>query len=396
MNILVINSGSSSLKYQLFDIEEENVLAKGVVERIGLKESVLTHEAKNDENEITKDIPNHKVALELVIDQLVNKELSVLKSIKNIDAVGHRVVHGGENFSESVIVNNEVLKAIEDCESLAPLHNPANKGGILACQEMMPDTPQIAVFDTAFHQTMEPSSYLYAIPYKYYEKYGIRGYGFHGTSHKYVAYETANYLDENIKDLKTITCHIGNGASIAAIDGGKVIDTSMGFTPLEGLVMGSRCGDLDPAIVSFLMKKEDLSSDEVDHILNKESGILGISGVSSDMRDVLKAAHEGNGRAQLAVDIFIKRIVKYIGAYVAELNGVDAIVFTAGIGENSIPIRKGVIENLGWLGIELDDKQNQKRGKKLTLSTKDSDTKVLVIPTNEEYMIAKDTYNLVK
>ena len=358
MNILVLNSGSSSLKYQMFEMENNNVLAQGVVERIGLKDSILTHKAKGEKEKIVQDIENHKKALGIVIDLLTKGKLAVLASVDEINAIGHRVVHGGENFSESAIVTNEVFAAIEKCEILAPLHNPANKGGIVACREIMPNTPQVAVFDTAFHQTMPKSSYLYALPYEYYEKYGIRRYGFHGTSHKYVSQKTAEFLNENIEDLKMITCHIGNGASVTAINGRNVLDTSMGFTPLEGLMMGTRCGDIDPAITSFLMNNEDLTPDELDKILNKESGILGVSGISSDMRDVINGAENGNEKAQLALDMFINRILKYIGAYTAMLNGVDVIVFTAGIGENSVIIREKIISKLGWLGINLDKKVN--------------------------------------
>ncbi|BDU50889.1 acetate/propionate family kinase [Haliovirga abyssi] len=397
MNVLVLNSGSSSLKYQLFNMKTEDVLAKGLVERIGLDKSVITHKPTGKaKKELTQDLNNHKEALKIVLNLLVDKEAGVISSMDEINAVGHRVVHGAEEFSESALVTDEVYKAIEKCEVLAPLHNPANKMGISACSEIMPNTPQVAVFDTAFHQTMDATSYLYAIPYKYYEKYGVRRYGFHGTSHKYVFYKTAEFLGKKPEDLKVITCHIGNGASITAIDGGKVVDTSMGFTPLEGLVMGTRCGDLDPAILPFLMNNEDLTAKEMDKVLNKESGLVGLSGISSDMRDILKAAAEGDEKANNALNVYTYRVLKYIGAYTAALNGVDAVVFTAGIGENSVPVRKKIVEKLGWLGVQLDEEANKVMGEEKIISTTDSKVKVLVMPTDEEYMIAKDTYEIVK
>ncbi len=397
MNILVLNSGSSSLKYQVFNMKDNSVMAQGVIERIGLKDSIIRYKAKGKKERLIKDIENHKKGLELVIDLLTKGELAVLKTVDEINAIGHRVVHGGENFSESALIDDKVFKAIEECEALAPLHNPANKGGIIACKEMMPNTPQVAVFDTAFHQTMPKSSYLYALPYKYYEKYGVRRYGFHGTSHKYVSQKTAEFLNEDIEGLKMITCHIGNGASITAINGEKVLDTSMGFTPLEGLMMGTRCGDIDPAITSFLMEKENLTPKELDKILNKESGILGVSGISSDLREVIDAAEEGKEKAMITLEMFTNRILKYIGSYVAILEGVDVIVFTAGVGENSFIMREKIVNKLGWLGIELDKKVNDSIvGERGIISTKKSKVKVVVMPTNEEYMIAKDTYDLVK
>ncbi len=397
MDILVLNSGSSSLKYQLFDMTTENTTAKGLIERIGLKDSIVNHEPEGKEKvKKTIDIENHEKALKIVLDLLVDPKDGVIKSLDDINAIGHRVVHGGENFSESALITDEVFKAIEDCEPLAPLHNPANKAGIVACKDIMPDKPQVAVFDTAFHQTMTPANYLYALPYEYYEKYKIRRYGFHGTSHKYVAFRGAEYLGKDIKDLKIITVHIGNGGSITAIKGGEVIDTSMGFTPLEGLVMGTRCGNIDPAIIFFLMAQDsELTSLELDKIMNKQSGLLGVSGVSSDMRDITAAAEHGNKRAQYALDLFENRVIKYIGEYTALLDGCDAIIFTAGIGENAIDIREHLVERLGWLGVKLDKEANNVRGKEATISTADSKTKVLVIPTNEEYMIAKDTYDIV-
>ncbi|QEK12014.1 acetate kinase [Crassaminicella thermophila] len=396
MNVLVINCGSSSLKYQLINMSDESVLAKGLVERIGIEGSVLKHEVPGMEKVIIeKDMPDHKVALSLVIDTLVDEKHGAIKDMKEISAVGHRIVHGGEKFSASVVIDDEVIKAIEDCIELAPLHNPANLMGINACKELMPGTPMVGVFDTAFHQTMPKSSYIYPLPYELYEKYGIRKYGFHGTSHRYVSQKAADFLGKKLEDLKIITCHLGNGASLAAIDGGKSIDTSMGFTPLEGLVMGTRCGDIDPAIVTFIMEKENLDIAGVNNLLNKKSGVLGISGVSSDFRDIENAA-EGNERAQLALDVFNKRVKKYIGAYAAEMGGVDVIVFTAGLGENSASNREEICKGLEFMGVKVDPEKNNIRGKDAIVSTDDSKVKVLVIPTNEELMIAKDTQELLK
>lgn len=397
MKILVLNSGSSSLKYQMFDWGSQDVIAKGVVERIGLRNSVHTYKpAGGEKHEVIRDIDNHRVALKCVMDLLTGAETGVIDDVNEINAVGHRVVHGGEEFAESAIINDAVLKAIEDCESLAPLHNPANKEGILACMDLMPETPQVAVFDTAFHQTMKPENFLYAIPYKYYKRHAVRRYGFHGTSHKYVYFETAKFLGADPKKLKVLTLHIGNGASIAAIDGGKVVDTSMGFTPLEGLVMGTRSGDLDPAVLLYIMDNEQLTFLEMNKILNKQSGVYGVSGISSDMREIETAAERDNEQAILALDIYVNRIIKYIGAYNALLNGIDALVFTAGVGENSLHIRELVVKKLGWLGMTLDPEKNKVRGEKQIITTEDSDVKALIMPTNEEYMIASDTYTLTK
>lgn len=397
MNILVINCGSSSLKYQLIDMSNESVLAKGLVERIGIEGSKIKHEVEGKEKVvIEKEMPDHKKALELVTDALVDSEIGCISSMDEISAVGHRVVHGGEKFSASVIIDDEVMKGIEECISIAPLHNPPNIMGIRACQELMPNVPMVAVFDTAFHQTMPEDSYMYALPYELYEKYKIRRYGAHGTSHKYVAYRTAELLGKDLEDLKLITCHLGNGASIAAIDKGRVVDTSMGFTPLEGLIMGTRSGDIDPAIIPYIMEKENLTPSEVSDLLNKKSGVLGISGVSSDFRDIEDAMAEGNHRAKLSLDVFNNAVVKYVGSYAALMNGVDAIIFTAGLGENSLEAREEICKQFGYLGVELDLEKNNMRGKERIVSTDDSKVKVLVVPTNEELMIARDTLGLVK
>ncbi|MEJ6952157.1 acetate/propionate family kinase [Natronospora cellulosivora (SeqCode)] len=396
MKILVLNSGSSSVKYQLIDMTDETVLAKGLVERIGIDDSVLEQETVDDKFiEIKKDIPNHSVAIKMVIDALLDKDKGVLSSMDEIKAVGHRVVHGGEKFAESTIITEEVINEIDSVSELAPLHNPANLTGIKVCEDLLPGKPQVAVFDTAFHQTMPTKAYLYALPYKYYEKYGIRRYGFHGTSHKYVAQRTALLMDKALEKLKIITCHLGNGASIAAIDGGKSVDTSMGLTPLEGLVMGTRCGDIDPAIIPFLMDKEDLSIEEVDNIMNKKSGLYGVSGISSDSRDVTAGAAEGNEQALAALDIFKYRIIKYIGAYMTAMGGVDAIVFTAGIGENQQDLREDIIESLAFLNVHVDEKANSIRKKEVEISTADSNIRLFVIPTNEELMIARETNALL-
>lgn len=395
MNILVINCGSSSLKYQLIDMEEENVLAKGLAERIGIEGSRIKHKTVGkDEFIIEKPMENHKVVLELVLNALVDPEYGAIKSMDEIGAVGHRVVHGGEKFASSIKIDDEVMKTINDCVDLAPLHNPPNIMGIEACKELMPNTPMVGVFDTAFHQTMPKANYIYPLPYELYEKYGIRKYGFHGTSHKYVSLRAADMLEKDITDLKIITCHLGNGASVCAVQGGKSIDTSMGFTPLEGLAMGSRSGDLDPAIIPFLMDKESLSIEEINKLLNKESGVLGISGVSSDFRDLEEEAEKGNERAALAIDIFINRVKKYIGAYIGLMGGVDAIVFTAGIGENSSEMRERICEGLEKMGIEIDSEKNSVRGKESIVNKDSSKVKILVIPTNEELMIARDTKEL--
>ena len=396
MKILVLNSGSSSIKYQLFNMEDESVLARGIVERIGIEDSFLEHEVNGDEVVIEEDIPNHSKGISLVIDALLNDNHGVLDNMDEINAVGHRVVHGGEKFADSVRITDEVVEQMEAVSDLAPLHNPPNIAGIKVCQELMPGKPQVGVFDTAFHQSMPAEAYTYALPYEYYEKYGVRRYGFHGTSHRFVAKRAAKMMDKDYSDSKIITCHLGNGASVAAVKNGKSIDTSMGLTPLEGLVMGTRCGDIDPAIVPFLQEKEDLSSKEIDNIMNKKSGLLGISGVSNDSRDIQEAAADGNERAQLAGDVFNYRVKKYIGAYTAAMGGVDAIVFTAGIGENAIEIREGILDGLEYLGFELDKEANDSRGKEIEISKAGSDTKVFIIPTNEELVIARDTAEILE
>ncbi len=395
MKNLVINCGSSSLKYQLINMEDEKVLAKGLAERIGIEGSRVKHEVNGEEVVIEKPMNDHKVALGIVLNALIDSKHGAIKSMDEISAVGHRVVHGGEKFSDSIKIDDKVMNAIEECADLAPLHNPPNIMGIEACKELMPDTPMVAVFDTAFHQTMPESSYIYPLPYELYEKHAVRKYGFHGTSHKYVANKAAEMLDSNLEDLKIITCHLGNGASLAAVKNGKSVDTSMGFTPLEGLAMGTRCGDIDPAIVTFLMEKEGMSIDEVNNLMNKKSGVLGISGVSSDFRDIGKAAKEGNERAQLALDKFTSRVKKYIGSYAALMGGVDAIVFTAGLGENSCEDREKICEGLDFMGVKIDSDKNNVRGKETVVSADDSQVKILVVPTNEELMIARDTKELV-
>ena len=397
MKILVINCGSSSLKYQLIDMETEDVMAKGLVERIGIEGSRIKHETIGKEKKtIETPMQDHKRALELVMESLTNEEYGEIKSLDEIDEVGHRVVHGGEDFAKSVIIDDKVLKGIEDNVEIAPLHNPPNIMGIKACQRLLPDVKQVAVFDTAFHQTMPEESYIYALPYEYYEKYKIRRFGFHGTSHKYITNKAAEMLEKDVNEVNLITCHLGNGSSICAVENGKSIDTSMGFTPLEGLAMGTRCGDLDPAILPFIMDKENLSTEEINTLINKKSGVLGISGVSSDFRDIEEARDEGNKRAKLALDIFEKRVRGYIGSYMTELDHVDAIVFTAGVGENSIEMRESIVAGLKSLGIKLDPERNNVRGEDKLISSDDSAIKVFVIPTNEELMIARDTKELVE
>ena len=397
MNVLVINCGSSSLKYQVLDMKTESLMAKGLVERIGLDGSIITHEKVGDEEKFKLETPmaNHTDAIGHVLEAIMDKDHGVITSMDEIGAVGHRVVHAGEKYASSVLITPDVINALEECVELAPLHNPPNLSGIDACKALMPNTPMVGVFDTAFHQTMPPESYIYAIPYEYYEKYGIRRYGFHGTSHKYVAEKAAEMMGKDIDKLKLITCHLGNGASVTAIKNGKSIDTSMGFTPLEGLVMGTRSGDIDPAIVTFMREKECLKPGEANDILNKKSGVLGISGVSSDFRDLEKAAEEGNERAILALKVFAHKVRFYIGAYIAEMNGVDAIIFTAGVGENDIGMRDLICSNLENLGIKIDLAKNRVRGKETVLSTDDSKVKILLVPTNEELMIARDTYHIV-
>ena len=396
MKILVINSGSSSLKYQLFNMETEIVLAKGLIQRIGITDSYLEYEnGSGDEIVIEKDIPNHKVGIELLIETLLSEDHGVLKDMDEVEAIGHRIVHGGEAFAHSTIIDEETIEKVESVSDLAPLHNPPNIMGVKVCKELMPDKPQVGVFDTAFHQSMPEKAYIYALPYEYYEEYGVRRYGFHGTSHGYVAERAAEMMNQDLSELKIITCHLGNGASVAAVKNGKSVDTSMGLTPLEGLVMGTRCGDIDPAIIPFIMAKENISASEMDDILNKKSGLLGVSGVSSDSRDVEDAAAAGNHQAEIAIKLFNYRVKKYIGAYSAAMGGVDAIVFTAGIGENSIDTRAEILEGLEYLGIELDQEANDCRGKEVFISTADSKVKAMVVPTNEELVIAKDTMELV-
>ncbi len=397
MKILVLNSGSSSIKFQLFNMEKEEVLAKGQVERIGIEGSAIEYEnMSGQEVEKDIDISDHREGIEHIIDMLLDSEVGILEDIDEINAVGHRVVHGGEKFAESTLITDEVINSIEEVSSLAPLHNPHNLSGIRVCKELLPGKPQVAVFDTAFHQSMPEEAYTYAIPYEYYEKYGVRRYGFHGTSHKFVSNRVAEIMNEDKDDLKIITCHLGNGASIAAVDGGESVDTSMGMTPLEGLVMGTRSGDLDPAIIPFLMEKEDLDEKEIDSILNKKSGLLGVSGVSNDSRDVREAAHNGNHRAELADKVFNYRVRKYIGAYIAALNGVDAVVFTGGIGENAAGVREHIVDGLDNLGFELDAEANKVRGEEREITSENSRVKAFVIPTNEELVIARDTENIVE
>ena len=396
MNILAINCGSSSLKYQLINSDTEAVLAKGLCERIGIDGSQITYQPAGGEKEVTvSPMPTHTQAIQLVLDALKNEKTGVIKSLDEVGAVGHRVVHGGENFTASTLLTDEAMKAIEECNDLAPLHNPANLIGIRACQELMPDTPMVAVFDTAFHQTMPEEAYLYGLPYEYYEKYKVRRYGFHGTSHSYVSKRAAEILGKDYNQMKTIVCHLGNGASISAVDGGKSVETSMGLTPLEGLVMGTRSGDIDPAIMEFIAKKENLDITGVMNVLNKKSGVLGISKLSSDFRDLENAVAEGNELAQKALNVFYHRVVKYIGAYIAVMNGVDTIVFTAGLGENDKVMRKTVCANLEYMGIKIDDEANGKRGEEIVISTPDSRVTVMVIPTNEELAIARETLALV-
>lgn len=395
MKILVINAGSSSLKYQLIDMDSKEVMAKGLCERIGIDGSLLNHTVNGNKLQIPTEMKNHAQAIKAVIAALLDKEHGVISDMSEISAVGHRVVHGGEKFSQSVVITEAVKKALEECIDLAPLHNPPNLTGINACEEAMPGVPQVAVFDTAFHQTMPAESFLYAIPYKYYEKHKIRRYGFHGTSHKYVAGRAAAMLGKNIEDLKIITCHLGNGSSITAVNGGKSMDTTMGFTPLAGLLMGTRCGDIDPAIVTFLMEEEGLSASEMDTVMNKQSGILGLSGVSSDFRDVEKAAAEGNKVAQIGLNMFEYQVKKTIGAYAAAMDGVDAIVFTAGVGENNKVLRANVAKGLAFMGVAIDDEKNAVRGEEIDISAPNATVRTLVIPTNEELAIAMETQALV-
>ena len=395
MNVLVINCGSSSLKYQLINMDDESVLAKGLVERIGIDGSLLKHERTGlDKLVIEEDLKNHKDAVNLMLRALLDEKYGAVKSLDEIDAIGHRVVHGGEKFACSVVINDEVIDTMKENIGLAPLHNPPNITGIEACKELMPDVPMVAVFDTAFHQTMPPVSFIYPLPYELYEELKIRRYGFHGTSHQYVSERVADLTGKSLEGTKIVTCHLGNGASLTAIKDGKSFDTSMGMTPLEGLVMGTRCGDIDPAIVTFLINKKNMTGEEVDNLMNKKSGVLGISGVSNDFRDIEKEAGKGNTRAQLALDKYAYTVRKYIGSYAAAMGGLDYLVFTAGLGENSPPARKQVCEGLEFLGIEIDDEKNNTRGKEAEISKDGSKVKVFVIPTNEEVMIARDTKKL--
>ena len=397
MNVLVVNCGSSSLKYQLINSETENVLAKGLCERIGI-DGRLVYQKDGGEKEITDvAMPTHKQAIQFVLDALVNPSTGAIASLSEIDAVGHRVVHGGERFASSAIVTEDVLKEIEMCSDLAPLHNPANMIGIRACQEIMPNIPMVVVFDTSFHQTMPEVAYTYGLPYEYYEKYKVRRYGFHGTSHSYVSKQVAKVLNRDINDMKIIVCHLGNGASVCAVKNGKSVDTSMGLTPLEGLIMGTRSGDVDPAVIEFIAEKEKLSLSEVMNVLNKKSGVAGMSGVSSDFRDLQAAAEAGNKKAILAIDAFIYRVVKYIGAYTAAMNGVDAIAFTAGAGENNDWMRAKILENFGYLGITVDKSVNDGlRGEDKVITTADSKVAALCIATNEELAICQETVALIK
>ena len=395
MKVLVLNFGLSSLKYQLIDMETENVMAKGYLEKIGLPDSFLTHTVNGEKHKIEERVENHEQGIKLVIDQLLSKEYGVIKDLKEIDAVGHRVVHGGEKFSGSVLITDEVVEAIRECIPLAPLHNPAGIIGIEACKKALPGVPMVGVFDTAFHQTLPKKAYMYAIPYEYYEKYGIRKYGFHGTSHRFVSKRVAEVMNKPLEDLKIVACHLGQGASLCAIKGGKSIETTMGLTPLAGVPMGTRSGDIDPSIVTFLMKNENLSCDEVDTILNKKSGKLGLSGVSCDDRDIESAAEQGNERAMLAIDSFNYQVAGNIGKLAAQMGGVDVITFAGGIGENGIDARKGICEYLEFMGVKIDNEKNNCRGKEVEISTADSKVKVYVIPTNEELMIARDTKELI-
>ena len=397
MNVLVINCGSSSLKFQLINAETEDVLAKGLCERIGIDGRLTYQPAGGEKEKSDLDMPTHTEAIQFVIDALTNEKTGVVKSLDEIGAVGHRLVHGGEKFASSVVITDEVKKAVEECNDLAPLHNPANLIGVAACEKLMPGTPMVAVFDTAFHQTMPEKAYMYGLPYEYYEKYKVRRYGFHGTSHSFVSKRAAEILGVPYDQTKTIVCHLGNGSSVSAVLNGKSIDTSMGLTPLEGLVMGTRSGDIDPAILEFIAKKENLDIDGLMDVVNKKSGVYGLSGnLSSDFRDLWDAADAGNEKAKVALEVFAYRVAKYVGAYVAAMNGVDNIVFTAGIGENDHGVRELVLGYLGYLGIEIDEEANNTRGQEIMISKPGSKVNVLVIPTNEELAIARETVALLK
>ena len=396
MNILVINCGSSSLKYQLIDMKTEEALATGLVERIGIEGSILTQKANGEKYIVEEAMKDHQDAIKLVLAALVDKDHGVIKSMDEIEAVGHRVVHGGEKYAASVVIDEDVMKQLEECAKLAPLHNPPNIIGINACKALMPNTPMVGVFDTAVHQTMPEKAYLYALPYELYKDHHIRKYGFHGTSHKYVSMKAAEAMGKDIKELKIVNCHLGNGASVSAVKNGESVDTSMGFTPLQGLVMGTRTGDMDPAVVTYLIKELGYSASEVDDILNKKSGVLGVSGVSSDFRDVEDAAwNKKEHRSNIALDMFVYRVKQYIGSYAAIMGGVDAIVFTAGVGENSVEMRESILEGFDFLGVDFDKDKNKVRGKFAEITKEGSKVKAFVIPTNEELMIAKDTLALV-
>ena len=396
MKILVVNCGSSSLKYQLIDMDTEVVMAKGNYEKIGIPGSFLTHKVNGKKIRTDNNVKNHEEAIAIVLAQLTHPEYGVVKNVNEIDAIGHRIVHGGEKFTKSVIVDDDVVKGIEDAIKFAPLHNPAHLQGIYACQNKMPGKPNVVVFDTAFHQTMPQEAYIYNVPYEYYEKYGLRKYGAHGTSHMYVAKRTAELINKPNQDFKMINLHLGQGASLCAIVNGKCVDTSMGLTPLGGIPMGSRSGDLDPSVVTFIMEKENISPKDMDTLLNKKSGKLGLSGVSNDDRDIEAAAKQGNKRARLALDSFVYNVTGFLGRYIAILNGVDVITFTAGIGENSPEVRKQICNHLAFMGVKIDDEKNNTRGEEIEISTPDSAVKVFVVPTNEELMIARDTLNLIK
>lgn len=396
MEILVINCGSSSLKFQLINSENESVLAKGLCERIGIEGSSITYSPAGGTKTVTEiDMPTHNEAINAVMSALTDKETGVINDMAEVKAVGHRVVHGGEKFAESALVTEEVLGSIEKCNCLAPLHNPANIIGIRACMELMPHTPNVVVFDTAFHQTMPESAYMYAIPRRYYDEYKIRRYGFHGTSHSFVSKRVAEILDKPYDSLKTIVCHLGNGASICAVKNGKSVDTSMGLTPLAGVIMGTRSGDIDPSIIEVIADRESKNISQIINILNKESGVAGLSNVSSDFRDITKAIEEGNTLAKTAFDAYIQQVVRFVGAYAAVMNGVDTIVFTAGVGENNMQVRKAVCEHLSYLGVEINDEANNTRGEEIMISTEDSKVKVFVIPTNEELAIARETVEIL-
>ncbi len=397
MKVLVVNAGSSSIKYQVFDMEDESVLAKGLVDRVGIPGTTLKHEPlSKDDVLIKQDLPDHTAGMKLVLEVLVNDEYGCIKSMDEIGAVGHRVVLGGEDFAASVVIDGQVKKVIRDCFDVAPLHNPPNLMGIEACQELMPNVPHVAVFDTAFHQTMIPANFMYALPYDVYEKFKVRRYGFHGTSHAYVSHRAAAMLGKPYEECKIITLHLGNGASMAAIKGGNVLDTSMGFTPLEGLVMGTRSGDIDPAIVFYLMEKLNMDAGEANNYFNKKSGLLGLSGVSNDLRDIQEAAEAGNERATLALDVYYNKVKGYIGNYFAKLNGCDCLVFTAGVGENGIEMRENICKDLDALGIKMDVEKNKVRGKEVDVAADDSKVRIFIIPTNEELVIARDTLALCK